>query len=136
MLILETQLGQAIGELQRLSVSERNLISEVQRLNALPPPPPTQPPPPRPPQRPPPRWSDLCLNRGLRTALAAPPPAGALLNPPAGVGHLVGVHTPAAGTIAVGDLPRKAERELTRREWCGATAQTVACGLLDMSGGG
>ena len=45
MLILETQLGQAIGELQRLSVSERNLIGEVQRLNTLPQQPP--PPPPR-----------------------------------------------------------------------------------------
>ena len=39
---LEQQLGQGFGELQRLSQSERNLISEVQRLNtsAQPPPPP------------------------------------------------------------------------------------------------
>ena len=47
---LEQQLGQTIGELQRLSVSERNLIGEVQRLNTLP----QQPPPPQPqPNRPP-----------------------------------------------------------------------------------
>ena len=40
MVQLEQQLGQAFGELQRLSQSERNLIGEVQRLNTQPPPPP------------------------------------------------------------------------------------------------
>ncbi len=41
---MEQQLGQAIGELQRLSASERNLIDVVMRLSTMP----MQPPPPPP----------------------------------------------------------------------------------------